>query len=375
MTAALASDVNHMPLAAAAPEAVGDLSQLAPGSRLSNRFVRGDGLLASGRRHSLPSPAGERRVPARAGVGKRPHLGRATRAARSAERCRGAATSRSWVVCFPCAASPLDWRLASLPQGHIRRTAWRATPGCSSMAQPRVVPVDRGARRAARDVRRLQPASRSHAFCGRRGSKRPVLSLYGARNRRSGATAGDPGASGVNVPERHAQSRLRQRASDRRGSAGKNLKSLALELGINPHREFFPRRQLRVPRDVRDMPGLGQGGCPGLGEFAELARERSPECEGLRRLACQVKVLGDVEVTTFAGAMGACARRGPSRRRPRPTVDATAKRKPRSTPPAPLSSSWPSFGRRTRERACPPSVSPAEGDEEAAEDESAGRGG
>jgi hypothetical protein len=44
MTAALASDVIYA-FGGSAPEAVGALSQLAPGSRLSNKFVRGDGLL------------------------------------------------------------------------------------------------------------------------------------------------------------------------------------------------------------------------------------------------------------------------------------------------------------------------------------------
>jgi hypothetical protein len=44
MTAALASDVFYA-FAGSAPEAVGDLAQLAPGSAHRNKFVRADGLL------------------------------------------------------------------------------------------------------------------------------------------------------------------------------------------------------------------------------------------------------------------------------------------------------------------------------------------
>jgi hypothetical protein len=44
MTVALASDVSYA-FAGSAPQSVGDLSQLAPGSDLQNKFVRADGAL------------------------------------------------------------------------------------------------------------------------------------------------------------------------------------------------------------------------------------------------------------------------------------------------------------------------------------------
>ena len=44
MTAAIASDVKYA-FADASPQAVGDLSQLTPEEEMSNKFVRGDGLL------------------------------------------------------------------------------------------------------------------------------------------------------------------------------------------------------------------------------------------------------------------------------------------------------------------------------------------
>ena len=44
MTAALASDVTYA-FSGSAPQSIGDLSQLAPGAELQNKFVRADGLL------------------------------------------------------------------------------------------------------------------------------------------------------------------------------------------------------------------------------------------------------------------------------------------------------------------------------------------
>ena len=76
---------------------------------------------------------------------------------------------------------------------------------------------------------------------------------------------------------------------------GKNLKSLALELGINPHREFF--------RGVN----CGYFGMCGT---------------------CQVKIQGDVEITTFAGGDGRLRAPRPIAPPPQPTIDSTAKRKP-----------------------------------------------
>jgi hypothetical protein len=57
-------------------------------------------------------------------------------------------------------------------------------------------------------------------------------------------------------------------------------------------------------------------------------REKIGGMRGLRRLACQVKIAGDVEVTTFAGGDGRLRAPRPIAPPPRPTVEATAKRKP-----------------------------------------------
>jgi ferredoxin len=109
--------------------------------------------------------------------------------------------------------------------------------------------------------------------------------------------------------------------------AGKNLKTLALELGINPHREFF--RGLNCGHLglcgtcqvwVRDEHA-GSTNEPNL-------REKMAGMRGQRRLSCQVQILGDVEVTTFAGGDDRLRAPRPIAPPPNPTLDPTAKRKP-----------------------------------------------
>jgi len=108
---------------------------------------------------------------------------------------------------------------------------------------------------------------------------------------------------------------------------GKNLKSLAVELGINPHREFFRG----VNCGYLGMCGTCQvwvkEGAPGSTNGLNL-REKFAGMRGQRRLSCQVKVLGDVEVTTFAGGDGRLRAPRPIAPPPSPLIDPTAKRKP-----------------------------------------------
>ncbi|MET0594242.1 MAG: 2Fe-2S iron-sulfur cluster-binding protein [Polyangiaceae bacterium] len=108
---------------------------------------------------------------------------------------------------------------------------------------------------------------------------------------------------------------------------GKNLKSLALELGINPHREFFRG----VNCGYLGMCGTCQvwvkEGAQGATNPLNL-REKMGGMRGLRRLACQVKIMGDVEITTLAGGDGRLRAPRPIAAPPRPTIDPTAKRKP-----------------------------------------------
>jgi ferredoxin len=108
---------------------------------------------------------------------------------------------------------------------------------------------------------------------------------------------------------------------------GKNLKSLALELGINPHREFFRG----VNCGYLGMCGTCQvwvkESKPGSVN-APNRREKWKGMRGLRRLSCQVKVLGDVEITTLAGGEDRLRSPRPIAAPPRPTIDPTAARKP-----------------------------------------------
>ncbi len=109
--------------------------------------------------------------------------------------------------------------------------------------------------------------------------------------------------------------------------AGKNLKTLALDLGINPHREFFRG----VNCGHLGLCGACQvwvrEGSPGATNRRNL-RESIAGTRGERRLACQVKILGDVEITTFPGGIDRLRAPRPIAAPPRPTVDPTAKRKP-----------------------------------------------
>ncbi len=109
--------------------------------------------------------------------------------------------------------------------------------------------------------------------------------------------------------------------------SGKNLKVLALELGINPHREFF--------RGVNcGFWGLC-GTCQVWVRQTSAAstngrnlREKMAGMRGERRLSCQVEILGDIEVTTLAGGTDRLRAPRPIAPPPTPTSDPSAKRKP-----------------------------------------------
>ncbi|HEX9295527.1 MAG TPA: hypothetical protein VF881_06815 [Polyangiaceae bacterium] len=109
--------------------------------------------------------------------------------------------------------------------------------------------------------------------------------------------------------------------------AGKNLKSLALELGINPHREFFRG----INCGYWGLCGLCQvwirESAPGSVN-PRNTRERMAGTRGQRRLACQVRIFGDVEITTMAGGDARLRSPRPISPPPQPTIDPTAKRKP-----------------------------------------------
>ena len=108
---------------------------------------------------------------------------------------------------------------------------------------------------------------------------------------------------------------------------GKNLKMLALELGINPHREFFRG----INCGYLGLCGLCQVWVKENAEGATNRRnfrETIAGTRGQRRLACQVEILGDIEVTTFAGGDNRLRAPRPIAAPPRPTIDPSAKRKP-----------------------------------------------
>jgi len=109
--------------------------------------------------------------------------------------------------------------------------------------------------------------------------------------------------------------------------AGKNLKTLALELGINPHREFFRGINCGYLGLCGTCQVWVNESAPGSTSPRNL-RERIAGTRGQRRLACQVRVLGDVEITTFAGGEHRLRAPRPIAAPPRPTIDASAKRKP-----------------------------------------------
>jgi len=109
--------------------------------------------------------------------------------------------------------------------------------------------------------------------------------------------------------------------------SGKKLREVAQDAGINVDRELFRGLNCR---------GLGLcGSCkvwihPADEKFVNSPnlRERIHGLRGGRRLACQVVVLGDVEVTTMPGGDD---RLGPKREiapTPHPVSDPEAKRKP-----------------------------------------------
>jgi ferredoxin len=108
---------------------------------------------------------------------------------------------------------------------------------------------------------------------------------------------------------------------------GKNLKTLALELGINPHREFFKGVNCGYLGLCSTCQVWVKEESPGNASRRNL-REAIAGMRGQRRLACQVRIEGDVEITTFAGGDGRLRAPRPIAPPPRPTVDPTAKRKP-----------------------------------------------
>ncbi len=107
----------------------------------------------------------------------------------------------------------------------------------------------------------------------------------------------------------------------------KNLKTLALELGINPHREFFMGLNCGYLGVCGTCQVWVRESKPGSASRRNL-RETFAGTRGERRLACQVEILGDIEVTTLAGGADRLRAPRPIAPPPRPTVDATAKRKP-----------------------------------------------
>jgi ferredoxin len=110
-------------------------------------------------------------------------------------------------------------------------------------------------------------------------------------------------------------------------ASGKNLKTLARELGINPHRESFRGLNCGYLGLCGACQVWVKESAPGATNRRNL-RETIAGTRGDRRLACQVSVLGDIEVTTFAGGDNRLRAPRPIAAPPRPTVDPTAARKP-----------------------------------------------
>jgi ferredoxin len=107
----------------------------------------------------------------------------------------------------------------------------------------------------------------------------------------------------------------------------KNLKTLALELGINPHREFFKGLNCGYLGLCGTCQVWVKESAPGAVSRRNL-RETFAGTRGERRLACQVEILGDIQVTTLAGGSDRLRAPRPIAAPPRPSVDPTAKRKP-----------------------------------------------
>src|SRR5215471_10373208 len=153
-------------------------------------------------------------------------------------------------------------------------------------------------------------------------------------------------------------------------ASGKNLKSLAIELGINPHREFFRG----VNCGYLGLCGACQVWVRNAGSDAAAAatnapnwRERMAGMRGERRLACQVRILGDIDVTTMAGGIDRLRAPRPIAAPPRPTVEHDAKRKPvDAAPTAQFVYGHPAAvgtGKRIpADRAAPVDEEPSEGD-------------
>jgi ferredoxin len=110
-------------------------------------------------------------------------------------------------------------------------------------------------------------------------------------------------------------------------ASGKNLKSLAIELGVNPHREFFRGLNCGYLGLCGTCQLWVKPSAPGALNPPNF-REKMAGMRGERRLACQVRVLGDIEVTTMPGGDGRLRAPRPIAAPPQPTVDPTAKRKP-----------------------------------------------
>jgi ferredoxin len=108
---------------------------------------------------------------------------------------------------------------------------------------------------------------------------------------------------------------------------GKNLKALALELGINPHREFFRGLNCGYFGLCGTCQLWVRESAPGATSSPNL-RERIAGVKGQRRLACQVRILGDVEITTLAGGDHRLRSPRPIAAPPNPSIDPSAKRKP-----------------------------------------------
>jgi ferredoxin len=107
--------------------------------------------------------------------------------------------------------------------------------------------------------------------------------------------------------------------------AGRSIREVALEAGIYPNREFF-RGFNCGGRGLCGTCKVWVRGPSGQGTNSPNLRERFHGMGNGRRLACQTRVLGDIEVTTFPGGDD---RLGASRK-----IDPPPQREPDPEPPA-----------------------------------------
>ena len=114
-----------------------------------------------------------------------------------------------------------------------------------------------------------------------------------------------------------------------------------------PAPRTLPGRELRILRSLRNVPGLGARIRRGQHQREEPPREMAG-MRGERRLSCQVKILGDVEVTTMAGGDNRLRAPRPIAAPPQPTIDPYGEAQSRSTPLPPPSSSLDIRGSRHR---------------------------